>query len=108
MVRTFMVIYRPYKGKEEALLPAVKSSYATLREKGFVTSKPPHLMRAADNSIIIVFEWSHDKAQEAAQADMDIQEPWKALSKLCIFEKPVNLSEFQQVFPEFEAIPLDE
>jgi hypothetical protein len=108
MTRSFMVIYRPYRGKEGELLPAVKASYNTLRKNGYVTARSPHLMKAADDSVLILFEWINAQMKEDAQADPEVQKHWMALSKLCVFEKPVNLPEFQLPFPEFETVPFDE
>lgn len=104
MRRTFMVVYNPYKGREQELLPAVKASYIDLRKGGYVTSEPPKVMKAKDNSIILIFEWKNEQMINDAQVDPLIQKHWMLLSKLCEFARPMNLIEFQEPFSEFETI----
>jgi len=104
MRRTFMVVYKPYKGKDQELLPATKASYLDLRKGGYVTSQPPMLMKASDGSIILIFEWIEKQKNEEAQVDPVIQQHWMTLSKICEFEKAMSLIEFQRPFSEFETI----
>jgi hypothetical protein len=99
-----MIVYKPYKGKAHELLPAVKASYLDLRKGGYVTLQPPKLMKASEGSVILVFEWVDKPMMALAQAAPVIQEHWMALSKICEFEKAMNLIEFQQPFSEFETI----
>jgi hypothetical protein len=102
--RTFIIVYKPYKGREQELPPAVKASYLDLRESGYVTSDPPKVMKAKDSSIILIFEWKDEQMIRNAEADPLIQKHWMSLSKLCEFAKPMNLVEFQSPFSEFETI----
>jgi hypothetical protein len=104
MRRTFIIVYKPYKGREQELLPAVKASYIDLRKGGYVTSDSPKIMKAKDSSIILIFEWKDEQMIPNAQADPVIQQHWMTLSKLCEFAKPMNLIEFQGPFSEFETI----
>jgi hypothetical protein len=99
-----MIVYTPYKGREQELLPAVKASFADLRLGGYVTAQPPMLMKSADGSIILIFEFKDEPMIRKAEADPVMQKHWMTLSKLCEFEKPINLVEFQQPFSEFETI----
>ncbi|MBK7652924.1 MAG: hypothetical protein IPJ20_22280 [Flammeovirgaceae bacterium] len=46
MGRVFLIIYRPHKGKEQELLSTLKSGYAPLLAGGYVTDRPPILMKA--------------------------------------------------------------
>jgi hypothetical protein len=104
MRRTFMVVYNPYKGREQELLPAVKASYIDFMKGGYVTSEPPKVMKAKDNSIVLIFEWKNEQMKNDALADPVIQKHWMLLSKLCEFARPMNLIEFQEPFSEFETI----
>lgn len=104
MSRTFIIVYKPYKGREQELLPAVIASYRDLLKGGYVTSTPPKLMKAVDGSIILIFEWKDEHMKNTAQTDPVIQQHWMLISKLCQFEKPMNIIEFQQPFAEFETI----
>ncbi len=108
MGRVFLIIYRPHKGKEQELLSTLKSGYAPLLAGGYVTDRPPILMKAKNGNLLMIFEWKEKESREKAQVDPAIQEQWKRVSKLSEFEKPDSLIEFQDVFPEFEAIPWDD
>lgn len=99
-----MVVHKPYKGKEEELIPAIKASYRDLYKTGYVTSSPPRLICTSDNSIIIIFEWINKEARAASQFHPDVQMHWMKLSKLCEFDKPGNVAEFQTIFPFFDTI----
>jgi hypothetical protein len=52
----------------------------------------------------LIFEWKDDQMIMAAQIDPETQHHWMLLSKLCEFEKPMKLIEFQQPFSQFESI----
>ena len=61
-------------------------------------------MRAADGSIVEVFEWkSADAIKEAHQNEV-VQELWERFSQVCDYEIPVNVKEFQGLFSEFEVL----
>jgi hypothetical protein len=104
MRRSFIIVYKPYKGREKELFSAVKASYIDLRKGGYVTMEPPKLMWAKDSSLILIFEWLSEQMIRTAEADPLIQKHWMVISKLCEFEKPMNLIEFQGPFSEFETI----
>lgn len=108
MKLTAMVVHKPYKGKEEELLPAIKASYRDLIKTGYVSTVAPRLLRTTSNSIIIIFEWNSREAREAAPMHPHVQEHWMKLSKLCEFENAATLSEFQHNFPFFETIEWDD
>jgi hypothetical protein len=107
MRRTFIVVYKPYKGREQELVPAIVASYRDLHQRGYVTAQPAKLMKAANGSIVMIFDWKDENMKNNAQADPVIQQHWMALSKLCEFDKPMNLIECQQPFSEFEAIEIE-
>ena len=104
MKLTSMVVHKPYKGKEEELIPAIKASYRDLYKTGYVTAQAPRLIRTSGNSIIIIFEWNSRETREASQFHPVVQSHWMKLSKLCEFDKASNLTEFQNPFPAFENI----
>lgn len=104
MRRTFIIVYNPYKGREQELLPGVRASYIDLRKGGYVTSALPKVMKAKDNSIILIFEWNNEHMINDAQVNLVIQKHWMLLSKLCEFALPMNLIEFQEPFSEFETL----
>lgn len=108
MGRIFVMVYRPHRGKEQELIPILKSGYMLLRDRGYLTSRPPIMMQASNGCLLKIFEWKGKESMSSAEADLQVQEHWMRVSKVCDFEKPVNLEEFKQVFSEFEAIAWDD
>jgi len=56
MGRFVIVAYTPKPGREQALLAAVKKHLQVLQEQKLVTDKPGYVMRAADGTLVEVFE----------------------------------------------------
>ena len=73
MGRSVIVAYTPKLGKDQQLLAAVKKHLAVLRKEGLVTDKPAYLMRAANGSIVEVFEWKSSEAINQAHENLAVQ-----------------------------------
>jgi len=104
MSRGVIVIYRPKKGKNTALLQLVKDHMSILKTQNLVTDRAPIIMKAADGSIIEVFEWKSADAIKEAHQNKVVQELWERFSQVCDYEIPVNVKEFQGLFSEFEVL----
>ena len=52
-----IVAYRPRAGKEALLLELTRQHLPVLRAQGLATDRPSSVMRAADGTIVEVFEW---------------------------------------------------
>lgn len=103
-----MVVHKPYKGKDEELLAAIKLCYHDLYKTGLISDAAPRLMKTSGNYIIFMFEWKSSEAREASPQHPVVQEHWMKLSKLSEFENGANLPEFQNNFPFFETIEWDD
>ena len=104
MSRGVIVIYRPKKGKDGALLQLVKDHMSILRTQNLVTDRAPIIMKAGDGSIVEVFEWKSAEAIEEAHQNEVVQELWERFSQVCDYEIPVNVKEFQGLFSEFDVL----
>jgi hypothetical protein len=104
MSRIVLVVYRPVKGREEALKALVKKHHSVLIAHGLATSRTPVIMSAEDGSIIEVFEWKSADAIREAHANTEITRLWQEFSEVCTYEKPAHLPEFHNLFPEFEPV----
>jgi hypothetical protein len=98
--------YRPKPGMDEALLDVVRTHYETLRAAGFVSEKPPYLMRAKDGTLIEVFEWKSVEAKELAHKDPSVGQLWGRFSACADFPPLTEIAEAQQRFVNFEAVKL--
>jgi hypothetical protein len=104
MSRGVMVIYRPKKGKDAALLQLVKDHMSILLTQNLVTERAPIIMKAADGSFVEIFEWKSADAIKEAHQNKVVQELWGRFSQVCDYDIPVNVKEFQGLFSEFEIL----
>ena len=107
MSRTGIVLYRPRKGKELELISMIRDHFPFLRTEGFITNKKVMAMKAKDGCVMVVFEWVSPESIVEAEKHSGVHEIWMQVSKVSDFEKPSNLKEFQEVFPDFETIELE-
>ncbi len=103
--RPVIACYRPKPGQEAALLHLVRSHVPALRRLGLVTERAPYCMRAADGTLVEVFEWASAKAIEAAHEHPEVHAMWAAFGAACSYVKLAELTEAQNLFAEFR--PLD-
>jgi hypothetical protein len=96
--------YKPRAGCEEALRELVRNHLPPLRSAGLVTERILIAMRAADGTIVEVFEWVSQEAIAGAHHNPVVLDLWKRFEAVCSYETPSNLPEFQKMFSHFEAI----
>ena len=96
--------YKPRLGSEQALLELVRNHLPSLRAEGLVTDRPSIVMRAADGTIVEVFEWVSLEAIAGAHRNPVVLDLWKRFEAVCSFETPSNIAEFQTMFAHFEAM----
>ena len=75
-----------------------------LKTQNLVTDRAPIIMKAADGSIIEVFEWKSADAIKEAHQNKVVLELWERFSQVCDYEIPVNVKEFQGLFWQFEIL----
>ncbi|MGA8028485.1 MAG: hypothetical protein WB992_15180 [Bryobacteraceae bacterium] len=96
--------YRPKTGCEDALLQLVRNHLPPLRAEGLVTERASIVMRAADGTIVEVFEWVSQEAIAGAHSNPAVLELWKRFEAVCSYEIPCNVAEFKTMFAHFEPI----
>jgi hypothetical protein len=104
MGRVVIVAYRPKPGREADMLEEVRCHVPTLQREGFATDRKPVLMRAADGTIVEVFEWASDEAVARAHHDPIVQAMWGRFGEVCTCEKLTSLAETSDMFATFDAI----
>lgn len=104
MGKIVIVVYRPKKGKEKALLTLIEEHLPILKSQQLVTDRKPVVMRAGDGLIVEIFEWKSSKAIESAHTNAAVQALWGRFSEVCDYDMPANVKEFHNLFSEFEAI----
>jgi len=93
--------YKPKPGKEKILDRLVQNHVKVLRNQGFATSRQPMIMKAADGTVIEIFEWVSKAAIEEAKKNKDVIEYWNRYLDVCdiipvneVIEMNIPYSEF--------------
>lgn len=106
MGQIVIACYRPKAGHEADLESLMKEHVPTLRSEGLVTDRTPILGRAADGTIVEVFEWVSREAVEAAHTNPVVLAMWERFGKVCDYVKVSDLKESLDLFAEFKALDL--
>jgi quinol monooxygenase YgiN len=106
MSRFVIVAYTPKPGMDQHLLAAVRKHLQVLRAEQLVTDRPPHVMRAADGTIVEVFEWRSAEAIAQAHASPAVQALWAEFGAACDYTPLTRLAETHQMFAEFDSVEL--
>ena len=106
MGRFVIVAYAPKPGMADLLLVAVRKHLQVLRGENLVSDRPASVMRAADGTILEVFEWQSAEAIARAHANPAVQALWAEFGAVCDYRPLAGLAECQQLFAEFEPVEL--
>jgi hypothetical protein len=98
--------YRPYPGKERDLLELIKEHLPILRSQDLVTDRPSIVMRAADGTILKVFEWKSKEPIAAAHTNPVVLAMWERFGKACDYTPLASIQEATGLFAEFEPVNL--
>lgn len=101
-----IVAYRPRPGKAQQLLELTREHVPTLRKEGLATDRPPYVMKAADGTIVEVFEWKSAEAIAAAHKNPAVLAMWTRYDEACEIISLANLDECKNMFAGFEAVEL--
>ena len=104
MERIVIVAYEPLPGKKEALEELAKEHWSRLNHLGFVSSREPIIVQAANGSIVEVFGWKSKEAMNKAHGSPEIREMWEEYAKVCTYIPVGKLEEANNLFSEFTPI----
>jgi hypothetical protein len=104
MGRFVIVAYKPKPGMERALEALVARHLAVLATERFVTDRPASVMRAADGTIVEVFEWASADAMARAHAHPAVAALWAEFAQASDYAPLATLAECSAPFAEFAAI----
>lgn len=106
MGRFVIVAYAPKPGMAGKLLDAVRKHLGVLRAEGLVTDRPASVMRAADGTVLEVFEWRSAEAIAEAHKSPAVHALWAEFAAACDYRPLGGLAECGQLFAEFEPVEL--
>lgn len=105
MGRFVISAFRPKPGQEARLREVVARHEGVLRAEGLMSDRPRHVMRAADGTLLEVFEWASAEAIERAHQNPRVLALWEEFEKCCDFVPLAALAEASRPFSEFEPLP---
>jgi hypothetical protein len=108
MGRIAIVAYRPKAGQQAVLEDLMRRHHERLRAEGLVTERVPVLGRAADGTIIEVFEWRSKEAIERAHDNANVRQMWDEYAEVCDYVPLAGVAEARELFSEFEPLPVAE
>jgi hypothetical protein len=104
MGRISIASYRPKPGQEAALDALLRDHVPILRSLGLATGREPIAGRAADGTVVEVFEWVSEKAIEDAHANPDVLAMWAKYEVACEYVSLASLPECQGPFANFDPV----
>jgi hypothetical protein len=99
-----IVGYRPRPGREADLLREVSGHVSSLRDEGLATDRPAVVMRAADGTVVEIFEWVSRAAIDAAHENAAVQAMWSRFEACCEYVPLASLAEAGELFSAFEPL----
>lgn len=107
MGRIVIVAYRPKPGREGELERLCAEHVPLLRSEELATGRNPVLMKAADGTLVEVFEWASGEAIEAAHRNPAVQGLWARFAKVCEYVPVASVPEASRLFSEFSPVGTD-
>jgi quinol monooxygenase YgiN len=98
--------FRPRKGKEQDLLGVISDHMPTLRSQNLITDRKPIVGRAADGTIIEVFEWKSQAAVDEAHRNPVVRRLWDRFEACCQYVSLRDVAETASPFPNFEPLAI--
>ena len=98
-----IVAYKPLPGMDAELLKLTREHVPLLRELGLATDHPVTICKAADGTIIEVFEWAAGAIARAHEHPV-VHDLWQRYSVVCTYEPLNTLPEAAQMFAGFASV----
>ena len=101
-----IALFRPKPGKAADLMACMRDHQPVLRAEGLVTERPAYVMRAADGTLLEVFEWKSQAAIDSAHSNSSVHKLWARYAACCDYVTIADLAEAKMLFPGFEPVDL--
>ena len=102
--RTVIGCYRPKPGQAAVLDELVRGHVPALQRLGLATDRAATTLRAADGTVVEVFEWASAAAIAAAHGHPEVQALWAAFGACSDHVTLSQLPEAQGLFAEFAPL----
>jgi hypothetical protein len=102
--RVSLSAYRPRPGREDELLPHLREEVATLRARGYITSRPAPICLTARGEYLVIAEWATETSVDEAHADDVILEVWRRKKQLVEYIAPADLDQSDVPFASYDVL----
>ena len=99
-----IAMFRPKPGKDADLLACMHDHLPVLRAQGLATDRPSTVLRAADGTLLEIFEWVSKAAIDAAHRNPSVHALWGRYAACCDYVTLGDLAEAKAMFPDFELV----
>jgi len=106
MGRMVIALFRGKPGKAVELMACMRDHLPVLREQGLATSRPSVVLRAADGTLLEIFEWVSQAAIDAAHTNSAVLALWERYAACCDYVTLGDLTEASSMFPGFELVEI--
>jgi hypothetical protein len=96
MASISVACYKPKPGCDAALLDLARGHLPPLRAEGLVTARASIVMRAADGTIVEIFERVSQEAIAGAHSNPVVLDLGNRFAAVCKYEIPANIAEFSE------------
>jgi len=99
-----LAVYRPRPGEADQVLPHLRHEIATIRARGYFTSRPAAICRTHAGDYLVITEWATEESVDAAQADGVVVELWRRKEQLVEYIAPSDVAGVDILFPSFDVV----
>lgn len=104
MGRLVIALYRPRLGCEARLHEVLRDHVPALRAEGLVTARPELHLRAADGTVLEIFEWKTEQSAADAHHNATVQALWARFEQVAEFVSLADLPEAHRPFSHFDPL----
>ncbi len=104
MERIVIAAYKPFPGKEAALIALMRTHWEILNGEDLVSSRKPTIMQAENGTVIEVFGWKSGDAIASAHTNPTVQKMWHDYAQVCEYVPVGNVDESTRLFSEFTPL----
>jgi quinol monooxygenase YgiN len=106
MGKMVIALFRPKPDKAADLMACMHDHLPVLREQGLATLRPSVVLRAADGTLLEIFEWVSQAAIDAAHSNPAVLALWQRYAACCDYVTLGDLAEARTMFPEFALVEM--
>jgi len=104
MGQMVIACFRPKGDMNADLMACMRDHLSILRAQGLATSRPSVVLRAADGTLLEIFEWVSQAAIDAAHDNPAVLALWQRYEACCEYVTLGDLAEAKAMFPGFALV----